>query len=424
MIQSSFMHYEEGDKGLFVKLILFFFSPFLSFLYSLINPASRSSYVIYFLFGVVFCWHMDSRNPEHYDDFIGIMERFIEAPSYTSSEVWHMFLKSITFASDAPKDYFEVFLTSFTKWISNNYHLFFAFASIFYLTFMLSSLKKITDDNKFISGFWGLLIMALFVMPRDLVTVQNPRYTCGLWYNVMCTLNFYLLYSKKRWLFAFMIVLSPLFHSAMWPYVFIFFFCMIVSQVIKADKFYIFLFYISIPFSFLSYEILSQFDFQAFSLPSSIQKSIDTYFSDEAYARFIKNEGRSGFWWIRAVFDWLTIIAYSLIPYYMVKYRDEVFNDRRMMHFFNHFLLFSAIVNFLQSIPELGNRYYHFFKIFSIFMWLRFVFPRHKNILLFILFSVSFVTMHRYFLDGGAVSVCVPSGIWWKPLLWLIIDGL
>lgn len=411
------------DNGLGVKLLLFVISPFISFLYSLKNPASRSSYIIYFLFGVIFCWHMDSRNPGHYDDYIGIMERFINDSAYSFSELCEIFIKSITLADDAPKDFFEVFLTSVTKWISDNYHLFFAFASIFYLTFMLSSLKIITNDKKFRAGLWGLVIMGLFVLPRDIVTVQNPRYTCGLWFNVMNTLNFYLIDTRKRWLFAILVVFSPLFHSGMWPYVFFFFFCMVMSKIIKAERIYALLFYISIPFSFLSYDVLSQFNFQALGLPSYIQASLDTYFSDESYARFIENAGRAGFWWVRAIFDWLTIAAYSLIPVYLMKYCDEIKDDKRMTHFFNHFLLFAAIVNFVQAIPEFGNRYYHFFRIFVIFMWFKIVFPRHNNLLKFVIFAVSFITINRYFL-GGAVSVCVPPGIWWKPLPWLIFDGL
>lgn len=49
---------------------------FAAFLGSLLRPTSKSSFVIYFLFGILFCWHMDPKGLVVYDDYIGIRDLF------------------------------------------------------------------------------------------------------------------------------------------------------------------------------------------------------------------------------------------------------------------------------------------------------------------------------------------------------------
>lgn len=412
----------DDNSDLVAKLLLFIFSPFLSFLCSLSRPGSKSSYIIYFLFGIVFAWHMDSRNPNHYDDFLGIVERF-KATNYSTQEMINCLINFFSFSEDAPKEIFEIVLIWFSKLIADNYHIYFALASIFYLLFMLKSMKFITSDKKFQGGFWGVLIMALFYLPRDIITIQNPRFVVGFWFNVMCTLIYFFDDKKTKYIYALLIVLSPIFHSGMWFYVGAFLFCVLFISLFKNDKFYIILFYLTIPFSFLSYEVLSQFDFSVLPLPSKLSQSINIYLSDETYSTYIKQSGKSGFWWVQAIFDWLTILSYSLIPLFVIRKRTSCIVLRQDISFFRYFLLFCSIVNFIQTIPVLGFRYYYFFRVFAIIVWFKYVFPRHNKYLLFILLACSFSLFMRYFYNG-AVSVCVPPGIWWEPLPWLIFDGL
>lgn len=403
------------------KLLLFVFSPFLAFLYSLKKPASRSSYVIYFLFGVIFCWNMDSRGSARYDDFIGTVEAY-KGFNFTTQQIVEMLINTFTFAEDSEKEIFDRVLAWFTKSICDNYHLFFALASMFYLTFMLKSLKFITNDTNFKAGWAGLLLMGLFVLPRDIITVQNPRFTCGFWYCVMCTFYFFNTRGITKFKWASLVVLSPLFHFALWLYVGLFFLCNLVTRLVKTEKLYLYLFYVSIPFSFLSYEIFSGFDFSILPLPDSMLASINSYMSDEAYERLVSHEGRAGFWWVQAIFTSLTTLAYSIMPIIFLRKKERIKDNKNLLAFFSYYLLFSSIVNFIQTVPELGARYYFFFRVFSIYFWVRIMFPQNMKYLKFVAFACSFYVFMRYFYSG-AVSVCVPPDIWWQPLPALIIDG-
>ncbi len=403
-----------------IKLLLFVVCPFLSFLYSLRRPKTRSSYIIFFLFGVIFAWHMDSRSSLIYDDFIEISDRFSRL-SYSDEEIFSMLIDFFSFSENADKELFEKILTWITKKIYDNYHLYFALASIVYLTFMLGSLKFITKNEKLEAGFWGLLVIALFVIPRDIITVQNPRFTCGLWFNIYCTLHYYNSSQNKiKW--GLLIVFSPFFHSGMWFYVFAFWICTLVSKYVKMSKLYIFTFYVSIPFSFLSFELLSSIDLNLLPIPQSMMKNIDFYMTDEMVQGRVLHKGGTGFAWIDTLFRSLMSISYSLIPYLLLKNKNNI-ESKAAIQFFNYFLLLSSLINFVQFVPVLGERYFWLFRILSIYFFLVIAYPRNKKYLLFVLFSCSWGIFRRYCYKG-AVATCVPPEIWYDSLPMLILDGI
>lgn len=122
---------EPNDaKELIIKLVLFVIWPFAAFLGSLLRPTSKSSFVIYFLFGILFCWHMDPVGLVRYDDYLGTQRVFLHF-KYTMSDVYEKFLAYITFVGK-DKEIYSIFLNAVTRLFSDNYHLFFAIASIPY----------------------------------------------------------------------------------------------------------------------------------------------------------------------------------------------------------------------------------------------------------------------------------------------------
>ena len=166
------------------KIVLFLVWPFGAFLYSLKDMRSRSSFLVFFLYGMLFCWHLNPNHYDKYDDMMGIMGFFYEK-SFTLDDIWQQVIGIVTFADDATeKEVYQNFLIWFTKLISDNHHLMFLFASIPYLFFSLKSVRFITSDTKFCNTWLFLSIVLLFVLPRDILTVQNPRFTTGVWMAV------------------------------------------------------------------------------------------------------------------------------------------------------------------------------------------------------------------------------------------------
>lgn len=283
---------EPNDaKELIIKLVLFVIWPFAAFLGSLLRPTSKSSFVIYFLFGILFCWHMDPVGLVRYDDYLGTQRVFLHF-KYTMSDVYEKFLAYITFVGK-DKEIYSIFLNAVTRLFSDNYHLFFAIASIPYLIFSLMSVRKLVSDNKFpLYGLMPLIIILLFVIPRDIVTVQNPRYTTGVWLTMWGFLNYFDKSKSKSCLYFIPILIAPFIHSGFWPMIFIFILAVFLplSHNIRTIEL---LFYVSIPFSVLSYDLFSGISYSF--LPPVFARWVEKYLSEDSYASFVQMKGTSGF---------------------------------------------------------------------------------------------------------------------------------
>lgn len=108
---------EPNDaKELVIKMVLFVLCPFAAFLGSLLRPTSKSSFVIYFLFGILFCWHMDPKGLVVYDDYIGIRDLFLKY-KYTMTDFYDKLWLYITFEGKE-KELYSVFLNAFTRQFS------------------------------------------------------------------------------------------------------------------------------------------------------------------------------------------------------------------------------------------------------------------------------------------------------------------
>ena len=197
------------NRNLAFKLILFICWPFGALIATLNRLKSTTFYVIYFLFCVLFCWHMNPVHLDRYDDLMGIAGTFMF--NVIPTEVLLQQIQDyFTFSPNAPRELYINILCWFVHQFSNNPHVFFAVASIPFLIFQTKSFKLITDDNKFKNGsLLCFLVLFLFMLPRDIITVQNPRFTTALWMSVYAILKFWG-EGYRKFKYVFLLCLTPL----------------------------------------------------------------------------------------------------------------------------------------------------------------------------------------------------------------------
>lgn len=407
---------EPNDaKELVIKLVLFVICPFAAFLGSLLRPTSKSSFVIYFLFGILFCWHMDPAGLTEYDDYMGIRDEFL-AYKYSMADFLEKFVGYITLQGKE-RDLYSVFLNAFTRIFSSNFHLYFAIASIPYLIFSLASVRKLTESEEFPRcGIYALLIILLFVIPRDIVTVQNPRYTTAVWISMWGFLN-YFDRSKSNWKwYAIPIILSVVLHTGLLPMVLVFLMTMIVPLPVKKIEL---IFFVSIPFSFFSYELFASINYSF--LPSFLSHWIQSYLSDEMYAKLILNKGRSGFFWVTQLFSYISYLAYFLIPIMMMKYKEQILENSEIGKLYPFYILLFSITNFIRMLPTIGVRYFLTIQIMSVYMFFKVFYPMKKNYFWVLLFAWSFPIFLRWFYSGAGLHL-VPKNIYFDNLFSLVND--
>lgn len=407
---------EPNDaKELVIKLVLFVLCPFAAFLGSLLRPTSKSSFVIYFLFGILFCWHMDPAGLTEYDDYMGIRDEFL-AYKYSMADFLEKFVGYITLQGKE-RDLYSVFLNAFTRIFSSNFHLYFAIASIPYLIFSLASVRKLTESEEFPRcGIYALLIILLFVIPRDIVTVQNPRYTTAVWISMWGFLN-YFDRSKSNWKwYAIPIILSVVLHTGLLPMVLVFLIAIIVPLPVKKIEL---IFFVSIPFSFFSYELFASINYSF--LPSFLSHWIQSYLSDEMYAKLILNKGRSGFFWVTQLFSYISYVAYFLIPIMMMKYKEQILENSEIGKLYPFYILLFSITNFIRMLPTIGVRYFLTIQIMSVYMFFKVFYPMKKKYFWVLLFAWSFPIFLRWFYSGAGLHL-VPKKIYFDNLYSLVND--
>ena len=179
---------KESGQSFVAKLIIYFFYPFLAWVYSLKEPNKKSSYLIFFLFSILLCWHMAPAGiSTGYDDFLGILSRF-EDTQISTGKFLNQVSTFLSGSDDAPKELYDNFLIWIVKSFTNNYHFFFLLAGIPIALMQLKSLRLITSDEHFVCNFYGFLAVLMMILPRDIITAQNPRFSTGFWLFVCCLL--------------------------------------------------------------------------------------------------------------------------------------------------------------------------------------------------------------------------------------------
>lgn len=377
--------------------------------------------MIFFLFSLLICWHMAPVSLSNmYDDFLGIFQRF-QSTTITTDEMIKQVQAYFSFGREAPKEIYEIIVIWFIKQFTNNYHFYFLVCAIPVAYFQLKSLKLITDDNKFQVGTWiGLIVLIMFIFPRDIFTVQNPRFTTGFWLCMACTL-YYFCGSDKNQLTLLPILLAPLIHSALWLYVIVIIVYLLIPKNLTMLQWCAIC---TLPFMFITTEFFHQIDLSQF-LPPSLYKWSTYHNTDAAYAN-LAGAGRLGFWWVGASFSLAQKIMYAIMAILIIKkFKSGKEIDETGQRFYPFFLFFLFVSNMIHSVPALGERFFCFTRIFTIFLWFKAIYPNSPKILFF-LFGVcswNMLTRYGYFL-GGALSVNTHPDLFYMPLPYLIGKGL
>lgn len=408
----------RDDKNLPLKLLFFFIWPFGCFLYSIKTANAKTSYIIFFLFSILICWHMTPVNLHGaYDDFIGILLRF-QDESYTFQQLLTEISKIVSFDDDAPKEIYEHVLNWFVKCFTDNYHFFFMFASIPVALCQLGTLRRITGDYRYRNDIWGIIALICFIVPRDIITVQNPRFTTGLWICIFFSIQYLCENRKIKYLIP--ILLAPFIHSGMWLYTII---CVMYIFVACSRSIYRLFALITIPLAFFDANLLQ--NLQLNILPDGLRSWAEYYISDESYSKFVLNSEGTGFAWVTTAFDLLKKIIVVLMTITLIKNEKVVDQNVESSSLYNFYLFLYGVTNIIQFVPVLGARYFWFVQILCFLIWYKTLYYTYRKISLLLLFSYSFGMLIRYgYLWGGALSVTTPLDLYYTPLPYLIISCL
>lgn len=355
------------------KLLFFIIWPFGAWLYSLKTANSKSSYMIYVLFGLLLCWSMYYDNEKAYLDFIDYANGFYLQTHVSFAEMIEH-VKDILVGETSEKDIYRYIVVWLSQTISNNFHVMFVLASIPFMYFMLKCVKLITNDNEaFRNSFICLVLLFLFIYHRDIIRVQNFRFATANWVFVYSFLMTF--YKSKK--YVFLSLLCPLIHASFLIFCIIHFLYVFLLVHFKYTIKGIFLF--TIPFAFFASDFLLQMNLNLSFLPESLSRWAENYMSEETNNAWGTNNNYtgSGFYFVGIFFFLLQRICFIMVPLLIFKNeRKGYFTDSEKKILYGYVLLF-AITNIFQSFPVIGSRFWSVVAILTGFMLIKYLYKHN-----------------------------------------------
>ena len=157
---------KENNHDKAIKIILFVFLPFLSFFYSLKRLNTKSSFVVFYLFAILFGMAFTvpiSPTAEIGIDGIFYRSSFNEAKLVSELEFIDGLNSFLTF-DDGKKDYYFETISYYLTRFTDNYHVMFMVFAMVFAFFGLKSFKFFIEEtgSKITLGVFILAYMFMF----------------------------------------------------------------------------------------------------------------------------------------------------------------------------------------------------------------------------------------------------------------------
>ncbi len=366
------LRYNEIDKH---KIALFFVYPFAAFLLALQNLGSRSSFVVFFLFNILFGYTFIAQDIT--SDSFRYVEEFVAMKNMQSEDYYDLVSQYFTFNSDV-KDVYVITCNYLVSRVTDNYHVIMALYAIVFSFFFLKSFRFFVDKSEYKNDLYGYLLAFLFVYSNPIYNINGVRFWTAAWIAVYIIFEFLINKNSRILVLAFIV---PLVHISFVSYVFVLLFYVAFP---KLDRFLVVIFFISIFVGNISFGLVELFkDF----LPKAIQNILWAY-ADEGNL-----EERV------SLIEALPVYAKILksLPYYYINilmvffiYNSKVIKDKSRDYSVYHFLLvWLSFVNITMSIPSFGGRFIYLSIPFIAYLCL--VFYRESAVFRRILYMIPVV---------------------------------
>lgn len=333
---------KEIKSDISVKVISFFISPFLSFLYSLRRINTKSSYVVFFLFALFYglCYTVlaDEGNVIESSDASKWRARFEDRAIST----WEDYISYIVFFFSRSTDdgdftdfYFPT-IALVVNQFSHNYHVFFFTIALVFSFFQLKSFRFLTKNPYFDNSLFCVLLCVFFNF-NDISNIGGFRFCTAAWIGVFSLLQIYI--NNNKWYYL-VFLFMPLIHRGfffMYPVI-------LLALLTKKKKFWVIAFYGSIFLSSLSLIILQN---ASNYMPSFLSHMVESYAS---------NSNSEEYSFTKYMLITISTLYVNALLFLSLKARNKL-KAENLKDLLDFTLLFMAIINFSMAMPSVGVRF-------------------------------------------------------------------
>lgn len=338
---------KENKKDVYIKYLLFVFSPFIAFLYSLRTVKTKSSYFIFYLTAVFFglAFSLPSGRDGTGPSYDGqAYRKWFEEMKYVSFQDYFEALQNYLSFNSLKKDFYFDTFAFYVSRITDNYHVMFMLAAVIFSYFSLRSLFFLTQEKNFGTGVSSYILLYLFTY-NQIFNINGLRYWTAAWVAVLCIFK---IFRDKNNKYLILLLITPFIHGSYWLFIGV---IAIVYLFRRFDKVWHLLFLSSFLASTFAAELLQSMQHL---LPSFLSRSVEIY-TDPEYIEF--RNSWSGIEGVKVIFEKSRLFYLNFIVLLFIHHSNEIKSNIKTRDLYLFLLVFVTIFNFLMSVPSLGGRY-------------------------------------------------------------------
>ncbi len=374
------------SNDLILKLGLFAFNPILGLFASLRNLKSNSSYVIFFVFCLLFGISFtvpENKNMGYTGDGVSYRIKFERTAQFDNND-FEEFVNNYFEFDDGSKDLYMKSASFMVSRFTDNYHFIFAFYALVFASFMLLSFRFLTSHENMSQTLLCFLLATFFIMSNPIFNINGTRFWTASWVGVYSIFQIFHNNNKRFFLLS---ILTPLIHVSFLAFVLMLFIALFLR---KYDKLWMILFILSFFLSEVSLLLLETI--QSY-LPSFISKVIQLYTD----SNIIETKQEQAVWYA-FIFKVPPRLAINFIVIFFYKYRELIYKSHFSSDLFRFLIVWMTFVNFTMFIPSVGIRFIHLAIPIIAFIILD-VFYEKKFTKLLLITLVCMLPSYAYFIN-------------------------
>lgn len=347
----------EKKNDILIKLILFLISPFVSFLYSLLRIKTKSSFVVFFLFSVVFGMSMNYDKFSELDGF-SHKEDFLTYQNQTISSYTTAVKTFFSSDNNQYKDLYDLTVKFITSRFTDNYHFFYMLLAVIFSFFSLKTFKIFVKEENFDNTFSSYILAYLF-MTITIFEINGVRFFTAAWVALLCIFK---IFKEEKYKYILLASITILIHSS-----YSVFFAVLLIAILtkKFEKFWIIALIVSFFVSELSLQLVRE---NLSLLPDFFGAWADRY-TNESRVALVNTEG-SGFWFLYKIFSILQRGYIILMVLFFFKNSTIIKSKNSTKQIYLFLLPWMTFANFALSIPSLGSRFIYLSYPIISYIWL------------------------------------------------------
>lgn len=336
---------KEISSDIVGKILGFLISPFLGGVISIRRINTKSSFIIFFLFAVIFGLSFETsigKDETHRGDAAQYRYKFEYYSEISKGDMSDIITAYSTFEDGETRDIYVPFMSFVTSRISRNYHIFFALLACVFSLIMLKSLKFFTNELPERKNLSVLILLYLFALSNSIFNINGCRFWTAAWLAVYSMFQIFLNGNRRYYLLA---AITPMIHASYWFFLGILTITFFLRNNLRLWKI---LFFLSFILSSISMElIVDASDY----LPPALQFLVERYTESE-------HEVKNNLYQVLSrMFDFAGMAVRVYMVYLLMSHEKIVMNNPKTQRLYPLILVFMSICQFVMPIPSLGKRY-------------------------------------------------------------------